>query len=119
MLNPISGIIGGIDGFFKSLKPQKKEVKPIRVTKAGWYDPDVIKPERGQKVRIDCGQYGERDAVYLDPRTMLFWRLTDCTHPMQNMNMWEGHVNGWKPLDKDAIVTEDVEYEEVKPILIA
>lgn len=87
------------------------------VTKEGWYSTNVIKPTAGQKCKIDCGQLGERTAIYCDPRTLLKWKLTDCTHPWQNMNMYEGYVLGWKPLD-NTIITEDAQFEEVPQALL-
>lgn len=89
------------------------------VTKAGWYNPNVTRPHIGQECKIDCGDYGERTAIFRDQRHMfLTWRLTDCTHPMQNMNMYEGHVKGWKPVNPNDVVTVDAEYQEVKQSLL-
>lgn len=103
-------------GWFK--KKSKKEDGVIRKPKEGWYHPDLMRPKSGDRVRIDCGEFGERDAIYNDPKYMFIqWRVTDCTHPLQNMNMADQYVMGWKPIG-ETIVTEDAQYEEVAPKLI-
>lgn len=101
----------------KRMTAKGKDVEILfRMPKAGWYNPDDIKPRPGDTVRLDCGKFGEREAIYLDPRYWLIkWRLTDCTHPMQNMNMPDDYVRGWKPIG-NTVVTEDVQYEEVQSL---
>jgi hypothetical protein len=94
----------------------KKRVEPKKeiVTKAGWYNHKLIPPNAGEKIKIDCGESGIREAVYLDRRfPFLTFTLTDCTHPAQNMNMPESYILGWKPLNRS--VTEDVEFEVIEP----
>lgn len=95
-------------------KKEEKKFVFIRATKKGWHNPDVVRPKPGSSVKIDCGNYGEREAIYLPPNSMLtVWKLTDCTHPIQNTHMSDFDVMGWKPIDDENIITLDTDYEDI------
>lgn len=103
-------------GVLSFLKKHQKEEQIIRSVRKGWNNPDDIKPIIGSNVEIDCAKYGVRKAVYLDPKYLFVeWRLTDCIHPHQNVNMSISFIQCWRQLDEFGSVTEDAEFSFVEP----
>lgn len=65
--------------------------------KQQWLDWDKFSPHYDMEIYIKT-EHGIRTAIY--ERPWMFLRATDCTHPLQNMNLGGIKILGWRYVDE-------------------